>query len=125
MGQEYNIRCTSAYIQRCKPRGKGSECLYLKLNLAPRHLLTPCIFQHPMFCSILCTFMCCSCLNFYSPPISICPIYTFANYSSHLIEPLIVNHCRISLRANTLLIKEFLTSCLVNTYLYNNISECS
>ena len=67
----------------------------------------------------------CSGLAFHSSPISILPVYTFANYSPCLAEPLILNHRGKCLRADTLRIEEFLTSCRVDTCLYDDMTECS
>ena len=69
--------------------------------------------------------VCYSCLAFHSSPVSTCSIYTFANYSLYLTEPLIFNHWRKCLRADTLQIKQFLTFCQVDTCIYDDMTECS
>ena len=108
-----------------EPGGKEFERLYLEPNLAPRRPLTPCVLQGPAPHGTPCTLVRCSCLNFHSPHVSTRPVYTFANYSPYLTEPLILNHRGVSLRANTVLIEEFLTSHLVDTCLYDDLSKCS
>ena len=61
----------------------------------------------------------------FSSPVSKCYIYFFANYSLYLPEPLVLNHRGVSLRADTVLISQFLTSRLVDTCIYDDMTEYS